>query len=309
MILNEDVFEDIISFGEFCDIHDPEGNLTDEELQRLYDLEIKSNESLNEDSLEDSGISKIEVSKLVNSNNKFKVGDHIIKGKDLVDYFDEDEILTIAYIPGEIPTIIKRNSFKESFKQSPKKALKTLEKIKKMYENDDSEVLVASFYSDFMSLINDQINQIKSTMNINESLTENIDDVVVVDVPNVITDVTQEEITPKGPETGQDTGVANLILDLINGENSTITDYNNFIANITDSHPEFISVISDIANEENNHVGMLTQLLKQVSPNAKTIEQGELEAEKDLFGDSIEEETVDFEVDDSFDTGFGGIFL
>ena len=123
-------------------------------------------------------------------------------------------------------------------------------------------------------------------------------------------DVTQAEITPKGPKIGEDTGVANALLDLINSENSTIADYNGFIATVADSHPEFISAIEDISNEENNHVGMLTQLLKQISPNAETIKQGEEEAEKDLLGDSPSlEDTVDFQVDDTFDDGFGGLFI
>lgn len=143
----------------------------------------------------------------------------------------------------------------------------------------------------------------------NESLKEDVDDVVVVDIPNVATDIKQNEITPKGPQIGEDTGVANALLDLINSENDTIADYNGFIATIADSHPEFISAIEDISNEENNHVGMLTQLLKQISPNVETIKQGESEAARDLRNDVPSlEDTVDFEVDDSFNDGFGGIF-
>ena len=80
-----------------------------------------------------------------------------------------------------------------------------------------------------------------------------------------------------GPEVGVDTGLANMLLTLINGENSTIQDYNNFIANCT-SHPEFIPVINDIAAEENNHVGMLQVLLKKLSPNAENIDDGHEEA-------------------------------
>lgn len=143
-----------------------------------------------------------------------------------------------------------------------------------------------------------------------ESLKEDLDDVVEIEIPDVVADVTQDEITPSGPSVGVDTGVANAILDLINSENNTISDYNGFISTVAESHPEFISVIQDISNEENNHVGMLTQLLKQVSPNAETIKQGEEEAEKDLLDDSPTlEDTVDFEVDDIFDDAFGGLLL
>ena len=97
-------------------------------------------------------------------------------------------------------------------------------------------------------------------MKLDENLFEDIEDVVMLEVPDVIADIKEDEITPKGPKVGVDTGIANTLLDLINGENSTIADYNGFIATIAESHPEFISVIEDIANEENNHVGMLQKL-------------------------------------------------
>lgn len=140
-----------------------------------------------------------------------------------------------------------------------------------------------------------------------ESLTEDVDDVVMIEVPDVIADIKEDELTPSGPAIGEDTGIADMLLDLINGENDTIKDYNIFKANLG-SHPEFLSVIEDITNEENNHVGMLQTLLKQISPNVETIKQGEAEAEKDLIDDSQSFEVADFEVDDSFDNGFGGIY-
>ena len=117
-----------------------------------------------------------------------------------------------------------------------------------------------------------------------ESLKEDFDDIVDIEVPvlNInTTEIDADDTTPKGPEVGEDTGIADLLLTLINGENDTIRDYNSFKANLS-SHPEFIPVIEDITNEENNHVGMLQTLLKQISPNVATIEQGQLEAEHDL---------------------------
>lgn len=144
--------------------------------------------------------------------------------------------------------------------------------------------------------------------NKDKALKEDFDEVVAIEVPDVIADIKEDELTPSGPAIGEDTGIADLLLNLINGENDTIRDYNTFKANL-DSHPEFISVIDDIANEENNHVGMLQTLLKQISPNVETIKQGEAEAEKDLFDDDSQSfEVPDFEVDDSFDDGFGGIY-
>lgn len=138
-----------------------------------------------------------------------------------------------------------------------------------------------------------------------ESLKEDIDDIVMIEVPDVIADIKETDITPKGPAIGVDTGIADMLLDLINAENDTIKDYNIFKANL-DSHPEFLSAIEDITNEENNHVGMLQTLLKQISPNVETIKQGEAEAEKDLCDNC---EVDDFDADDSFDNGFGGIYV
>ena len=307
------------------------------------------NDQLTEDSLEDSGISKIEVNKLVNSNDKFKVGDHIIKGKDLVDYFDEDEILTISYIPGETPKIIGRKKLTDE-SLDIKALTKPIITIKdyeydlldnmdedeieafnnlgfvfankgiipkgtklKYVGNEGRQLLYQIEGTDYIITFNNLDGMFENEFNdyfqIEESLTEDVDDVVVIDVPDVIADIKEDDITPKGPELGEDTGVANALLDLINGENSTIADYNGFIATVAESHPEFISAIEDIANEENNHVGMLQKLLQQISPNVQTIEQGQLEAEKDLIDDSNDFEVPDFDADDSFDDGFGGIYL
>lgn len=153
--------------------------------------------------------------------------------------------------------------------------------------------------------IDDKVSSIVKRFKLSESLKEDIDDVVMIEVPDVIADIKETDITPKGPAIGVDTGIADMLLDLINAENDTIKDYNIFKANL-DSHPEFLSAIEDITNEENNHVGMLQTLLKQISPNVETIKQGEAEAEKDLCNNC---EVDDFDADDSFDNGFGGIYV
>lgn len=115
-------------------------------------------------------------------------------------------------------------------------------------------------------------------------LNEDIFDVFYEDEMN-------KEVIPQGPDTGVDTGVADLLLSLINSENDTIKDYNSFIANL-DSHPEFISVIEDITNEEMKHVGQLQTLLSKISPNVESIESGKEEAEGQLK-ESINEEVID----------------
>lgn len=86
---------------------------------------------------------------------------------------------------------------------------------------------------------------------------------------------------PETPEVGVATGVSNLLIDLINDEWEAIQGYNNFLVNC-DEYPEMAVVIQDIANEENNHVGMLQELLSKISPNAETIKEGEKEAEEEL---------------------------
>ena len=91
-----------------------------------------------------------------------------------------------------------------------------------------------------------------------------------------------EEETPSGPATGAETGIANQLIEMINGEWNTIADYNNLITMLTQyGFEEFIPVIEDINNEENLHVGQLQALLQKISPNAGSIEQGELEASND----------------------------
>ena len=127
-----------------------------------------------------------------------------------------------------------------------------------------------------------------------ESLKEDFDDVVEIEVP--VLDISTEEIDandtePKGPEVGEDTGLTDMLLNLLNGENDTIRDYNIFKANLS-SHPDFVTVIEDITNEEMNHVGMLQTLLKRLSPNAETIKQGEVEAEGYLKDDEEKAEGI-----------------
>lgn len=93
--------------------------------------------------------------------------------------------------------------------------------------------------------------------------------------------INDEENAFEGPGTGINNGISDLLLSLINEENNTIRDYNNFIVNL-DSHPEFIPVIEDITNEEMKHVGQLQTLLSKISPNVEEIENGKEEAEEQL---------------------------
>ena len=122
-----------------------------------------------------------------------------------------------------------------------------------------------------------------SKLILNEDLFEPIEDVVSVEIPSANAEIgVVEEETPSGPATGAETGIANQLIEMINGEWNTISDYNNLITMLTQyGFEEFIPVIEDINNEENLHVGQLQALLQKISPNAVSIEQGELEASND----------------------------
>lgn len=116
---------------------------------------------------------------------------------------------------------------------------------------------------------------------LNEDL---FDDIVEIQVPDVMMDIPEVETTPAGPQQGVDTGIANELLTLINDENEAIRGYNIFKANLR-GHEEFVKLIDDISNEEMNHIGMLQSMLKEVSPNAQTIEAGKEEADQELTED------------------------
>lgn len=56
---------------------------------------------------------------------------------------------------------------KEEKKTHKQMALDTLEKVKEIYDADESGLLVASFWSDFMAEVNSQISEIKETISDN----------------------------------------------------------------------------------------------------------------------------------------------
>ena len=102
-------------------------------------------------------------------------------------------------------------------------------------------------------------------------------------IPNIVSEIPEiKNETPSGPATGAETGIANQIIEMINGEWDTIKLYNDLVTNLTQyGFIDFIPVIQDILNEENIHVGQLHAILQKISPNAESIEQGEIEASND----------------------------
>lgn len=98
----------------------------------------------------------------------------------------------------------------------------------------------------------------------------------------------EHDISYPGPEAGDDTGVYNEFIALVNDEWEAIQGYTNMIATlraVSQSNPfyqEAITVLEEIATEENKHVGQLQELMKKISPNTNAIADGEVEAKKQL---------------------------
>ena len=102
----------------------------------------------------------------------------------------------------------------------------------------------------FTELLNDLIKQ----ANLNDEQEDIFDDAIIV-----VEEPEEPDILP-GPTTPQENGVASLLLDAINDEIATIDKYNVILANIQ-TYPEFILVIQDILNEENNQKSLYYRML------------------------------------------------
>jgi rubrerythrin len=97
------------------------------------------------------------------------------------------------------------------------------------------------------------------------------------------------------PEPGPEAGIASIVNKLIIDEWEAIQGYNDaIVAAETEGYSDIANVLRDIANEENLHVGQLEQVMQQLSPNAESINQGEVEAEGQLDNNesSIVEESI-----------------
>lgn len=93
------------------------------------------------------------------------------------------------------------------------------------------------------------------------------------------------------PQPGANSGVAQIIIDLINDEWEAITGYNTAIehlrvmmeeGSISKQAQGVVDVLRDIANEENLHVGQLQEALQIFSPNARYIDKGKEESKEQL---------------------------
>ena len=85
------------------------------------------------------------------------------------------------------------------------------------------------------------------------------------------------------PKTDEDFGISAILNDLIIDEWEAIDGYNSAIITLLDLGKEdAVGVLRDIVNEENIHIGQLEQVMKSVSPNANSINDGEQEAKRPI---------------------------
>ena len=122
------------------------------------------------------------------------------------------------------------------------------------------------------------------------------------------------EESERVPQTGEEVGLSNMIIQEINGEWETIQHYNDLIALMREQgYDDMVDVISDIVAEENTHIGQLQKCLQVISPNVSKIEAGETEAIEQLSNeeqcltctDDTElcvDEDCDFIPDDDFES-------
>lgn len=97
-----------------------------------------------------------------------------------------------------------------------------------------------------------------------------------------------ESFEVSGPQPGPEAGLSAIINKLIIDEWEAIDAYNSAIVTARlEKYDDLTTVLQDIVNEENIHVGQLQKLLEQISPNTTLIKQGEQEAAEQTSVDII----------------------
>lgn len=126
-----------------------------------------------------------------------------------------------------------------------------------------------------------------------------------VEDPSTVKEDAVEE-SERVPQTGEEVGLSNMIIQEINGEWETIQHYNDLIALMrAQGYDDMIDVISDIVAEENTHIGQLQKCLQVISPNVSKIEAGETEAIEQLSsGEECLTCTDDSEICAEYDCDF-----
>lgn len=108
------------------------------------------------------------------------------------------------------------------------------------------------------------------------------------------------EMVPETPQTDSAMGIAGVINNLIIDEFEAIDGYNSAIITAEkEGITDIVDVLKDIVNEENIHVGQLQTCLTKVSPNAQSIDDGQVEAQQQL--DNVNQTQATQEVTEAFD--------
>ena len=102
-------------------------------------------------------------------------------------------------------------------------------------------------------------------------------------------DFLTEDFDGEMPETPTDekAGVTTMFHNLIEDELQAIDGYNSAIVTLKglkDDYTDIINILTDIAGEENIHVGQLQRALELVNPQAELIAGGVEEAEEEING-------------------------
>lgn len=108
---------------------------------------------------------------------------------------------------------------------------------------------------------------------------DNSDDYELLSIEEPEDEIDKSDDNLQGPPEGSDSGLASVIISAINDEWQTISTYND-LANIArgEGREDIAKVIDDINAEENNHVGMLQEVMKDLSSVTSEISSGEEEA-------------------------------
>lgn len=90
---------------------------------------------------------------------------------------------------------------------------------------------------------------------------------------------------PETPKEEEDTGVSSMLNTLITEELSAVDSYNGAIQtlkSLNKDYKEIIDVLTNIAGEENIHIGQLQRVSQLVNPQAELSDNGVEEAEETL---------------------------
>ena len=121
-----------------------------------------------------------------------------------------------------------------------------------------------------------------------EDITVEVDGETVVDTnENDVADTRQSEITENPAEVfGPEAGISQMLMDAIKDEYNTIQFYNSIIATAAEEtgFENTVRILKHINEEEQIHVGMLQQLLKEYDTAAEKVDDGKAEA-TDIIND------------------------